>query len=339
MSYYGPPLSKNKWLTDRIDGQSKYGDRERPPCPCCWVPPIVGWYPGLLETNFFCRCWGGFGFFGTSETSRFVCLNIGIILNLCALMLTAYSCLAISDDFFVLTKSSFQELVMTEVNGAFDETIKMFVGVRAAALDNPVSGVGQVVVDFDQFCDLSGDGMERYVNPLDCNDCQDVSGNMIGSLLFSIATFLPTFFTEQLRMYSGYDVNCTKCFVTVLSILTVLLNLNAIISYAVVCGPSFYDGTVFYDANGDVVPPDAPAQDILYEVNFDWSYGYGFITLLVATCLKFIDLMINVCIRTPTVTRDQREQEIYETIGAAEMEAIQDDDPAVKSTTNLSQGV
>jgi hypothetical protein len=253
-------------------------------------------------------------------------------------MLTAYSCLAISDDFSVLRKSSFQELVITQVNGAFSETIKMFVGLRAAALDTPVSGVGQVVVDFDQFCELLGDGMEQYVNPLDCNDCQDVSGNMVGSLLFSVATFFPTFFSEQLRMYSGYDVNCTKCFVTILSILTVLLNLNVIISYAVVCGPSFYDGTVFYDANGNVVPPDAPAQDILYEANFNWDYGYGFITLVVATCLKFIDLMINICIQTPTVTRDQREQEIYETIGAAEMEAIQDDDAAVKSTTNISQG-
>jgi hypothetical protein len=321
--YVPPPgPAPLKWLMDRIQGQSKYGERgERPPCPCCWVPPPVGWFPGLLETNTFCKCWGGCGI-SNSEFLRFWCLNTAFLLNLSALFLTAYACLAISDDFLVLTKVAIHELTMTEVNGAWSDAILMFVGLRAAAIDNPVSGVGQVVVHFDQFCDLASDGIERYVDPNDCNACADVSANMVIALMISVATFLPTFFSEQLRMYSGYDVNCVKMYLTILGVITLLLNINVIVSFLTVCFPSFYDGTVLLDSQSNVLPPDTPEQESSYEVMFDWTWGYGLIILIVATGLKALDVLFNACIPTPNVTRDRREQDIYESIGVKDLERI-----------------
>jgi hypothetical protein len=321
---YTPPQGPTplKWLMDRIQGQSKYGERgERPPCPCCWVPPPVGWCPGLLETNVLCKCWGRCGI-SNSELTRFWCLNIAFLLNLCALFLTAYTCLAISDDYFVLTKAALHELTMTEVNGAWSDTIMMFVGVRAAALDNPESGVGQVVVHFDQFCDLTSQGFERYLNAKDCNACADVSANMVIALMVSVATFLPTFFSEQLRMYSGYDVNCVKMYLTILGVITLLLNTSVIVSFLTVCFPSFYDDTVLYDSQGNVLPPDTPEQESSFEVIFDWTWGYGLIILVSATGLKALDVLFNACVPTPNVTRDRREQDIYESIGVKDLERI-----------------
>lgn len=39
-----PPdkVPARKWLYDRINGKSRYGET-RPPCRMCWVPPPVGW--------------------------------------------------------------------------------------------------------------------------------------------------------------------------------------------------------------------------------------------------------------------------------------------------------
>jgi hypothetical protein len=312
---------------DRIQGQSKYGERgERPPCPCCWVPPPVGWCPGLLETNVFCTCWGRCGV-SNSESTRFWLLNLAFLLNLCAVFLTAYACLAISDDFLVLTKAAVHELTMTEVNGAWSNPILMFVGIRAAAINNPEFGVGQVVVLFDQFCDLAGDGIERYVDPKDCNACADVSTNMVIALMISVATFLPTFFSEQLRMYSGYDVNCVKMYLTILGVMTLLLNASVIVSFLVVCFPSFYDGIVLLDSQGNALPPGTPEQESSFEVNFDWTWGYGLIILMVATALKALDVLLNACVPTPNVTRDRREQDIYESIGVKDLERITEQTP------------
>ncbi|KAG7370598.1 hypothetical protein IV203_019168 [Nitzschia inconspicua] len=319
---YTPPPgpAPRKWLMDRIQGQSKYGERgERPPCPCCWVPPPVGWCPALLETNFFCKCWGAFGI-SNSESARFWCLNLAFLLNLCAMLLTAYSCLAISEDFFVLSKASFHELRRTEVNGALSETIVMFVGLRAAALENPVADVGQVVVHFDQFCDLAGEGIERYMDADDCNACQNVSTNMVIALMISVATFLPTFVSEQLRMYSGYDVNCVKAYLTILGVVTLLLNISVIVSFLIVCFPSFYGGAVSFDREGNILLSTPQENEIA--VNFDWTWGYGLTILVAATGAKALDVFLNACVPTPNVTRDRREQDVYESIGMKDLQNI-----------------
>jgi len=50
------------------------------------------------------------------------------------------------------------------------------------------------------------------------------------------------------------------------------------------------------------------------QYEYDWKWGWGLIILVAGTCLKFIDVVCNVIVPTPNVTRDRKEQEIYETI-------------------------
>eukprot|EP00339_Tiarina_fusa_P018712 CAMPEP_0117052900 /NCGR_PEP_ID=MMETSP0472-20121206/36574_1 /TAXON_ID=693140 ORGANISM="Tiarina fusus, Strain LIS" /NCGR_SAMPLE_ID=MMETSP0472 /ASSEMBLY_ACC=CAM_ASM_000603 /LENGTH=190 /DNA_ID=CAMNT_0004767719 /DNA_START=75 /DNA_END=644 /DNA_ORIENTATION=+ len=177
----GPP---RKWLMDRINGTSKYGERDRPDCPCCFVPPPVGWCPSLCETNAFCRFWGWVGCCA-SEGPRCCLLHIGFFANLAGWILTIYACLAMTENFELLTTTSFGRVEITEVNNVFDEVIKLDVGLRAVALDNPVTGVGQVVVRFDQFCDLATNGLQRYMDPSDCDTCNESSSNMVISVIIA----------------------------------------------------------------------------------------------------------------------------------------------------------
>ena len=302
-----------QWLMDRINGTSKYGERDRPDCPCCYVPPPVGWCPGVLETNWVCQTWGWLGCCG-SERARSTMLHLGFFANICGCILTIYACLSISEDFDVLQKTSMGHLDITAVNGEFDDVITGDMGLRAAALDNPISGAGPVVVPFDQFCDLRDDGLQQYMSPEDCAACQDSSSNMVISLIIATVTFLPSFFTDINRMYSGYDVNCQKCFATVFAFFTVLLSLNTFFTYIYLCGTKFYEGIIPFDANGNALPPDTPEEEVAIYMNFEWKLGWGGIMLLVGTSLKFIDIFFNLCIKTPNVTRDLHEQQIYEKI-------------------------
>jgi hypothetical protein len=257
------------------------------------------------------------------------------------MLLTAYSCLAISGEYFVLTKAAFFEQTLTETSGQQisdndndSDVVTVWVGLKAAALNNPVSGVGKVVVQFDRFCDLRGEGIDRYLDPAQCSDCADVSDLMVICLMVAVVCFLPTFFSEQLRMYSAYDVNCVKGYVTLLGVITLALNGVVIVESILGCGSSFNTGTQLFDQQGNVLPSGTPPDEAYYVIDYTWEWGWGLIILAVATGLKLLDVLINTCVPTPNVTRDRREQEIYETIGAEDMEAIRRTDDDVKDGTD-----
>mmetsp|Transcript_27803 Transcript_27803/g.65332 ORF Transcript_27803/g.65332 Transcript_27803/m.65332 type:complete len:390 (+) Transcript_27803:61-1230(+) len=316
----GPP---RKWLMDRISGQSKYNDRDRPPGPCCWVPPCVGWSPSFFETNACCRIFGGIGV-GDNESFRFWCLHLGFVANIGAMLLTAYACLSISLQYFLLSKASLEILQITQTTGDTVDTITIFTGLQGVAIDDPTratSSTGQqIMVGYDDFCEFSNDGLVRYLDPtMDCNSCSSnyFSMNSVFSILMSVATFFPTFFSQQLRLYSGYDVNCVKNSFTLLGIITILLNLNVMLTYFFLCSKeSFYeDGTVFFDAVNNAY--DAPPVDSIenyWKVQYQRKWGLGLILLVAGTGLKLIDVLCNLAIATPNVTRDPKEQDIYETI-------------------------
>lgn len=320
-----------KWLMDRITGQSKYNDRERPPANCCWVSPFVGWFPNLLETNRCCQFFGGMGINNSSsETFRFVCLHLGFVTNIGAMLLTAYACLAISLQYFLLSKASMETMVRTETivgndDAATASVVTIYTGFRGVAMDNPALAATetgrQIVVAYDDFCEFAATrGLERYLDPSkDCGSCASIyfSMNAVICTMVSVATFFPTFFSTQLRMYSGYDVNCTKNFLTAVGIITILLNLSVMLTYFFLCSrESFYrDGTVYFDSQGNAFDDIADISSNTYwKVKYEWKRGWGLIFLIAATGLKLMDVLCNIAVPTPSVTRDEKEQDIYETI-------------------------
>jgi len=313
----GPP---RKWLMDRVSGQSKYNDRERPPGPCCWVPPCVGSFPGLLETNILCRCFGKCGISG-SELFRFVCLHLGFVANILAMIATSYAAFSISLEYFLLSKASMEVLEARDLTGNMStEVVTIFLGLRGVAFDDPAMATSplgqQMVFGYDDLCDVAEYNGNMYVDiSKDCASCAGdyFSMNAVISLLISVTLFFPTFFSQQLRMYSGYDVNCVKNLLTVVGFCTILLNLNVMVTYFYLCSKeSFYeDETVFFDQQGN---PFVSEEDSFFVMEYKWKWGWGLIALIAGTGLKLIDVLCNIAVPTPSVTRDAKEQEIYETI-------------------------
>eukprot|EP00934_Nitzschia_sp_Nitz4_P001430 Nitzschia sp. Nitz4//scaffold218_size35881//19371//20420//NITZ4_007794-RA/size35881-processed-gene-0.11-mRNA-1//1//CDS//3329542280//1430//frame0 len=305
-----------RWLTDRIRGKSKYGNGERPMGPCCWVPPAVGWCPGLWETNCCCKIWGSIGAY-TTEQSRFWCMHMAFFANICSFILMAYACVSIAQDYSYLSKASLGSYVITEANGLFEEEILVEIGLRAVTLDNPKLGIDRQVIAFDQFCDLADDGLERYMDPADCATCEDNSLNFVISAILAVVSFLPTFFSDVLRMFSGYDVNCQKVCGTFYSFLTIGLAVNVMITWTWLCKDVFYENTVYMDRNWNVVPEGDAS--VMYTMDYNYTFGWAMIAMMIACGLKFLEVIAHFCVPTPTITRDLKEQAIYEVVEEADL--------------------
>jgi hypothetical protein len=348
--------TNNKWLLDRIHGQSKYNDNERPPNPCCWVSPIVGYFPVLLETNGCCRWFGKIGVGSDNNTNnnttttttpnknelvRFYLLHFGFLCNILAVVLTAYAALSISLEYFLLCKSSLFEITILET------TVFAANSASSSSTSNTIyfgfSGIGienqQSVIGYNTLCSENGNENDNENDPYlyllnsgqssDCNNYNYFSMNSSISILISLSLFVPTFFLTQLRMYSGYDSNCVKNTLTILGLVIVLLNLNIILSSLYLL---YFNNTSFimnnnqdnnnkneayymhYDQEGNIVGDNSDDISYSMEVSSDWNWSWGLILLVTGTGLKFLDLVCNILVSTPTITRNKKEQEIYETI-------------------------
>ena len=265
--------------------------------------------PSVLEENCLCTTWGRVGLISPeNEKARFWILHIGFGANLIAFFLTIWSCLSISARYGALNVASFSWGVLN----LGDETrnFELHVGLRAAALDLP-NYDEPFVATFDEFCALASDDLVEYMQGGNvCFACQEVSSSMVASTIFSVITFIPSFATDVLRMHSNYDVNCQKSFSTLFATLTILLSLNTLLKYSANCFGSFYEGEVPFDRQYNVQTDES--LEPAYVVHFDWKVGPGLYCLGIATILKFVDVVCNVIIPTPTITRDIKEKRDYE---------------------------
>lgn len=285
---------------------------------CCWVPPPVGWCPGLWEENICCQAFGSVGAY-KSEKSRFYCMHLGFLANVAAFFLLAFSCLSLAQDFTLLSRSSLGSLTMTEREGKLPGEAFLRIGLQAIALDNPFTGVDRAVVGFDKFCDVSQEGLQRYMDPENCAKCEENSLNFCISAILAVVSVIPTFLTDVLRMYSGYDVNCQKTFVIFFSICSMLLTMNTMFTWKFFCGDNFYKNEIYLDIDGSRVEFDDPARH--YTIDYNYTWGWGMLAMIIACAFKCLQVITHICIPTPNVTRDTKEQHIYEVVKEADMMA------------------
>ena len=106
----------------------------------------------------------------------------------------------------------------------------------------------------------------------------------------------------------------------------ILLNINIIISYFYLCarrsftsGTYSYNGLTYEEISTGGSSDRTPAEmcqlselDFYLQVDYTLKWSWGLICLVTGTALKAVDVLCNLLVATPSVTRDMNEQEVYE---------------------------
>jgi hypothetical protein len=310
-----------QYLIDRTNGQSKLGT-SKPPCSVCYVPLPVVWFADLIEQNRVFECLGRCGIFDASNLrARKICIGIGLGCNILGLLLSVYTCLAISKNHDVIRISSFSSGTIIFRDETYPDYYHIRVGMRAIAVEtvgNPNSGeydysARQAEIFFDEsLCDIPGTGIP-LVSQEGCKACGVVSSKMIFTLLVSLFMCVPSITTDVLRLYPHYDCNCQKVFAGFAAFISVAFALYTLLLYQFQCFYGFGSGfPLCVNADGDyfesinVCPEGYISAVRLYHA------GPGWCALAAAVVLKIFDMLVNLAIPTPLICRDRDEQRQYE---------------------------
>ena len=125
----------------------------------------------------------------------------------------------------------------------------------------------------------------------------------------SLLTYLPSFFTNILRLYYGYDVNCQKTFGILSNLASFVLSLYTWLGYKNKCFSALFNGVLLFDRSFNLVGDQKLA---FFYIDFGWGPGPGYNCIVAATVLKLVDIACHMLLRTPTITRSRQEQIDYE---------------------------
>ena len=333
-----PATKHRQWLYDRCNGQSRYtlGFNDtiptrwfglvvhgRPPCPICYVPVFVKWFPDLIEQNSILECFGRIGCIDPeSPSKRRVIFTIALVSNLIGMILTFFACFSISTNYTLLRGAYFTRgtaRIFTE--GVSSGEILFSNGLRAVAMSNdPI--LGDAVLTFDEFCGrpLEYAGWDRFL-PFDrCDSCRKASTRLISSCIMSLVFYLPSITTDFLRMYPNYDVNCQKFFGAMIGFISTMTSLYTWFGYQHECAEGFNKGDLQVPVAADFTVAQTEDETVMI-FEFDWRAGYGLLCIVAATFLKVFDFGLNFAVPTPSITRNHREQEAYERLAMSDAES------------------
>ena len=290
-----------QYIRDRCDGISKYGD-SRPPLRPCLPPPCVKWCPSVLEQNCLCEWAGSLGLIKPDNDKwRRRIFWVALVSNIVGFALTIVACFSISLHYDTLMKTAFSSGYTVSDNPDFPG-VKIGIGLRGIAIHRPFKTPSNVVWKFDEACNRSiNTGSIDYFGDGVCSGCADHSAGLVSTLIVSLITYFPNIFTDVLRMYSNYDVNCQKMFGSFITLASLLLSLYTWRVYVQSCFAVFYDGIIPYDDNGSAFTPEEinamsdeeKRLNILVRMDYHWKAGPGLICVITATCLKIVDILCN----------------------------------------------
>ena len=304
---------------------------ERPPHWSCYVPPCVGRCAWACEQNACCKRQGRFGWHRGLKNHylrRKPIFIVGFLLNCASLLLMIFASMAYAKNYRILTHTSFSRGTASILENAL-ETLEMNVGFRAIAFTEEIDtssstapGIsGNIVVSFDDFCsDYDITSVGETIAPALCGDCRDSSQAFVLSCLINMILILRNMFSDITRMYPKYDLNCPKFTGSLLATMSFGLGWYTILAYQSRCFQQFdaeLDPAILLRMDGfsDAIRASLEAarqQGETLTMHFDWRSGPGLTCLITATCFRFGDAMCNYLVPTPSITRDDDEQDIYE---------------------------
>lgn len=328
-----------QYIRDRCYGKSKYETDKKPPCFMCYAPPPVYYCSPVLEQNRFCEFFGRIGVseYHDEPDIRKRVFTFGLVANIFALIFTFYACFAISNNPYVLVATSFSKgkVTLNEV----PSQVNVDVGLRAVAVTTDNNLFDPEVLQFGEFCDRFRYSLGNYtdhtdMHPDQCGDCNTQSTKLVSSIILSLLVLIPSVSSDVLRMHPNYDLNCQKFTGGIIALLSLFFSLYTFMLYNTNCFLSFYSGYTPFDINEDSIAAitnfsgfsNGTLSNQTVQVDMTWVAGNGIICMYIATTLKIVDIIANLIVPTPTITRDKEEQLQYERLYGTKMKAADDED-------------
>lgn len=310
-----------QYIADRCFGHSKYHPEAKPCCFICFVPPPVYYGSRVLEQNCLCERLGEIGCVDHDAPSiRRKIFTVGMIANLIAFVLSFFACFAIANNYDILQTASFSKGV---ISGNGTAQINLAVGLQSMSVaDAQGDRFQSQLLVFDTFCATLNKRLGDLVEPAQCGSCQEESSKLVIAVILSLILTIPSIFSDITRQYPNYDVNCQKFYGSIVAALSMFSSLYTALLYNNRCFAGFYQGEVTVDLNTTEFDWQAllgsnPSSYVI-NVGLEWSAGNAYLCMVTATALKSIDIIANLIVPTPSITRDRDEQERYEAIEAPE---------------------
>ena len=236
--------------------------------------------------------------------------SVGLGFNCVALIFAWFACFAISGDWDLIKAASFSTGILNVPSLTNVTNLKIYVGLTAVAFEDPNGRFANRVIQFGDFCTQYDEIVSTLVSPEQCGTCESSSHGLVTSIIFSCILIIPSITTDIIRMYPNYDVNCQKFLGSIIASASLLASIITFVKYNGECFASFYDGNLYFDRNNSTLASFSTQSAVLVDVA--WTPGNGLICIYVATVLKIVDILANVIVPTPTITRDHQEQLEYE---------------------------
>lgn len=325
-----------QWLIDRCDGDEKVmNPNSRPCCAIFYAPLVLKWFPGILEQNRVMECLGRTGVTSNVRARKWIMI-LALLSTIVGWGFLIYSDFAISTQYDFIEAAAFNygsnTIQFANTSGAdIRNSTRISLGLRAAAISNFTFDENDQdysqreedrrVIGFDEFCtEQATTDQIIFVNPEQCNACQDASHAMVTSILMSTVTYFFTFTTDVLRIWPNYDVNCQKVFGAFFAIFSAVMGLRTFFLFRNQCYASFNTGWTCLNEDMEQIDcgDDFDNPELFIKSYMQWQRGPGLLGLGVATFAKLLDLVCNFLIPTPSITRDRNEQWEYEKLATAQ---------------------
>jgi len=200
------------------------------------------------------------------------------------------------------------------------DSIQLDIGFRSIALtDHTGYFGGSQVYSFNHICDLENvPNLENFQDAI-CGKCKTSSNRFFYSCLINMIMICKNLLSNITRMYPRYDLNCLNAVGSLMGTLSVAIGINTLYLYQRRCYQEVEDLPSFFvpyflwgPSSGFLESLNPPLSMDDFAIRRTLDRGPGMIALVIATCLRFGDAMVNYFVPTPTITRSRAEQVEYE---------------------------
>lgn len=272
--------------TEKINRIEKTNNRKGccdiPPCHYCIRPCREG-----CEESYTCRVAGTCGSKWGND-NRVNVMGCGLIISVIALTLQIVAMLAmannipaIQDTAWSVGRADIGTSVVDSGSKYRANEVEFYIGMSQLVycVDNTCKKVKYEECAEADFCTGTGHCVTKF-----CEECMYALDATDDLVVFAVLLGIPQLFFEVQRLAKRSDLNCSKVWGIIASLIGCIVTIAALAEYEEGCAVHLGNQAIYFDD---------------YEYLLDWNMGPGSICLLISCFLKIYGVFVHVIVPTP----------------------------------------